>query len=370
MSQPQAGTLSDLRAGRPAALAALASDLGRQATEVAHLVLAERDSAEKSAVLALGDAWLNRVEDAWTASPMQLRRQVLVAAARHALAARARVRTIDASPDGSEDALAGLAGEARAAVALHLVAGLDVRAIAAALRRSSRRVGADLAAATERAGSAERLEAALAAALDRLPVTVDAEAVRRVLDERRPREWSPRRGHAVLAAAIAGVVAVIWIGSTSPTTEVAAPATPMAEASAVQPDPASRALRTGDASLRDRPISLVDCGIRRVGTRLAFDGWSSLPELNLGREERAGPVYVLVTGGSAEWVGWYASEGPPMYPRPIGRVGCVYDPATQSVTLMHVAASWAPPERARSEGRRPHAGIECADCTTIRLIGD
>jgi hypothetical protein len=96
----------------------------------------------------------------------------------------------------------------------------------------------------------------------------------------------------------------------------------------------------------DERLSLADCDIQPASTALTFRGWLPLRDLSPSADatESARAVYTLVTSTTAEWVGWQTGEGRPMFPRPVGRLGCAVDPATGSATVYAVAESWEPPE--------------------------
>ena len=48
----------------------------------------------------------------------------------------------------------------------------------------------------------------------------------------------------------------------------------------------------------------------------------------------------------AEWVGWQEHYTGPMYPAPIGRMGCIFDPSTRSTSLVGVDMEWQPAQMA------------------------
>jgi hypothetical protein len=126
------------------------------------------------------------------------------------------------------------------------------------------------------------------------------------------------------------VAALIARGSLNPGTAAVAPGAPAPSASA----------RPSDA-----PIGLADCQIGPADASLAFAGWTTLAVLHVsgGVAAPGQPVYALVTRGMVEWIGWDRSKGG-MYPRPIGRMGCVFDPTTSLASLVGVPMEWQPPK--------------------------
>jgi hypothetical protein len=101
--------------------------------------------------------------------------------------------------------------------------------------------------------------------------------------------------------------------------------------------------------VRTAPISLADCDIEPADSSLAWAGWATLDVLHVQGASTApgAPVYAVVTRGLAEWVGWRASGGA-MYPPPVGRMGCVYDPTSMRSAVVGIPMDWQPP--ATSDG--------------------
>jgi hypothetical protein len=132
--------------------------------------------------------------------------------------------------------------------------------------------------------------------------------------------------------AIALAVALA-VRTAAPSAQEAAARTPQPTASA------SASLRPGSA-----PIGLADCEIAPADSSLAFAGWTTLEVLHVGGGKAAPdqPIYAVVTRGLAEWVGWKSSGGP-MYPRPVGRMGCIYDPSSGESSVVGVPLDWQPP---------------------------
>jgi hypothetical protein len=106
-----------------------------------------------------------------------------------------------------------------------------------------------------------------------------------------------------------------------------------------------RQVPAGNPLPLDDSLSLGDCSIQPASSDLAFRGWLTLGDLSpaAGAGTAGTPVYALVTAGTAEWVGWQTREGRPMYPRPVGRLGCAVDPVTSTATVFAVSDSWNPP---------------------------
>jgi DNA-directed RNA polymerase specialized sigma24 family protein len=163
-----------------------------------------------------------------------------------------------------------------------------------------------------------------------------------VLDPRGLRNAAPSPGHvglrkgwpfalfAFIALLIGGVAAFLWLVPES------APTAGRLAASTTGPTASSR---TAEA-----PITLADCQITPVESPLAFAGWTTLAALDVhGGDAGPGqPIYALVTRGMAEWIGWQEHYSGPMFPAPIGRMGCIFDPSTRQTSLVGVDADWAP----------------------------
>jgi hypothetical protein len=138
---------------------------------------------------------------------------------------------------------------------------------------------------------------------------------------------------ALLALPAIALAVAIAIRATAPSAPEGAARRPLPTASA------SASLRPGSA-----PIGLADCQIAPADSWLAFAGWTTLDVLHVGGGKAAHdqPIYAVVTRGLAEWVGWKSSGGA-MYPRPVGRMGCIYDPSTGESSLVGVPLDWQPP---------------------------
>ena len=144
---------------------------------------------------------------------------------------------------------------------------------------------------------------------------------------RAAQRWWPL---AVIAVLAAGVAAFLWlIPESGPTAGRQAAATQSVGSSSGTPA---------------GPITLADCQITPAASPLAFAGWTTLAALNVhGGDAGPGqPIYAVVTRGMAEWVGWQEHYTGPMFPPPIGRMGCIFDPSTRKTSLVGVDLDWEP----------------------------
>jgi hypothetical protein len=93
------------------------------------------------------------------------------------------------------------------------------------------------------------------------------------------------------------------------------------------------------------PVTLADCQVYPEDASLAFSGWATTDVLRVsgGSAEPGQPVYALVTRGLAEWMGWRSPDAGPIFPAPVGRMGCIFDPSTGGVSLVGVPMDWEPP---------------------------
>jgi len=150
-------------------------------------------------------------------------------------------------------------------------------------------------------------------------------------EQSRPmRRWWPFALVAIVVLLIAGSGGLFWVVS-----EPAAVAGRPAASSSGPPSPSHTA---------EAPITLADCQITPIASPLAFAGWTTLAALDVhGGDAGPGqPIYALVTRGMAEWIGWQEHYSGPMFPAPIGRMGCIFDPSTRQTSLVGVDADWAP----------------------------
>jgi DNA-directed RNA polymerase specialized sigma24 family protein len=144
------------------------------------------------------------------------------------------------------------------------------------------------------------------------------------------RRWWPL---AILGALIAGLAGFLWFAPT--------PSAVPAASTASRPASASSAIAAG-------PITLANCQIAPADSPLAFRGWTTLAALDVhGGDAGPGqPIYAVITRGMAEWVGWQEHYSGPMYPPPIGRMGCIFDPSTHATSLVGVDQDWQPAQMA------------------------
>jgi hypothetical protein len=186
----------------------------------------------------------------------------------------------------------------------------------------------------------ERLRAALRLEAQRSGVSVDLHRLRAAVDA--PREpWQPPRGWRAATAMVlvAGLVTAAWLLPSS---------TRSPAASEPAGGPSARPLviaLASPAGTAPAPITLDDCQIFPGDARLAFSGWATTDVLGVsgGAAKPGQPVYALVTRGLAEWVGWRTEDTTPMYPAPVGRMGCIFDPSTGAVSQVGVPMDWEPP---------------------------
>jgi DNA-directed RNA polymerase specialized sigma24 family protein len=341
----------------------LLAEHGSAVGSFAYLVLQHQTDAERILASTLATSLLRA-----GLSPERetARRQLLAIAAREILRGSAQtgeVAPLLPDPRSSLDrmpileALAELDPRARMAVVLHYYLDLPADAVAAVLdddgfalrsdlndarNRLQSRVEESLAAqgSTEATAAGEtasresfdaRLRRALSEESARFRPILDARelhmpASRDDRMRRAARRWWPL---AVIAVLAAGFSAFWLLPESGPTAGRQAAATQSASPS------------LGTAA---RPITLADCQITPAASPLAFAGWTTLAALNVhGGEAGPGqPIYAVVTRGMAEWVGWQEHYTGPMFPPPIGRMGCIFDPSTRKTSLVGVDMGWEP----------------------------
>ncbi len=186
----------------------------------------------------------------------------------------------------------------------------------------------------------ERLRAALLLEAKRSGVGVDLRRLRGAADAP-PETWRPPtwwRAAAAAAAAAGLLTAVLLLPSR--------PQPPAALENAGVPSASPTAFGLpGKRTAGPPPITLADCQIVPENAGLAFSGWATTNVLHVsgGSAAPGQPVYALVTRGLAEWVGWRSEDTTPMYPAPVARMGCIYDPSSGTVSQVGVAMDWQPP---------------------------
>jgi len=152
-----------------------------------------------------------------------------------------------------------------------------------------------------------------------------------------PEPWRPPRWWPVAALATTGVCLLVVLRVL---TNLPVPNGLVPQASGPSTSSAQSVARSAG------PITLADCRIEPVGSPLAFDGWATTAVLDVsgGAAEPGQPVYALITAGPAEWMGWRTAGAQPMYPAPIGRMGCIFDPSTGRASVVGVRPEWQPPD--------------------------
>ena len=338
-------------------LDALLSAHGAAVGSFAYLVLQHQADAERILATALAEAVRRgHLQDDGEAE----RRWLLAAAARAILRGSSQsgeVEPLLPDPRDPSDrlsilgALAELDPRSRMAVVLLYVLDLSPDAIAEVLNDVVVALRSDLNEARNRLQSRDgdletsdggeaadgepfddRLRTVLTAEAGRFQPIVDPRALLPVGEQaaalrRAPRRWWP---FALLAAVAAALVTFFWFVPDSGST-----AGRLQADSSASPSPT----RTTAA-----PITLADCDIAPADAPLAFAGWTTLAALGVhGGDVGPGqPIYALVTRGMAEWVGWQKDHSGPMYPAPIGRMGCILDPSIPKTSLVGVDQDWEP----------------------------
>jgi DNA-directed RNA polymerase specialized sigma24 family protein len=349
----------------PDTIEALLADHGQAIGSFAYLVLQHQTDAERILGATLATA-LGRAD--LPPDPGALRAQLLRIAARGILRGSAQtgeVAPILPDPRSSVDrmplleALAELDPHARMAVVLSYYLDLPSDVVAGILeddgfalrsdlndarnrlqfRVDEQRSSADaepVAGAPAPSGSQEPFDARLRRALMEESARYRPTLESRELHLPAPRgEGIPRIARrwwplAVGALLVVGATGFLWLARTPVPagSRLAAPSL-----AAAQPP------RTAA-----EPITLADCQIAPADSPLAFAGWTTLAALAVhGGDAGLGqPIYALITRGMAEWVGWQEHYTGPMYPAPVGRMGCIFDPSTRSTSLVGVDTDWQP----------------------------
>jgi DNA-directed RNA polymerase specialized sigma24 family protein len=345
----------------PHSLEALLAEHGQAIGSFAFLVLQHQTDAERilGRTLATGLARSDLPTE-----PATLRLQLLRIAAREIFRGNAQtgeVAPVLPDPQSSVDrmpvleAFAELDPHERMAIVLSYFLDLSSAAIAAVLGEDGFALRSDLNDARNRLqarveeqaisdGLASptlepfdtRLRRALVEESSRFRPILDPHAIslQAPQEDRFPRaarRWWPL---GILALLVAGWASLSWLGHER------LPATATASAS-----PPAASLPTRAAA---GPITLADCQIAPADSSLAFAGWTTLAALDVhGGDAGLGqPIYAVITRGMAEWVGWQEHYTGPMYPPPIGRMGCIFDPSTRRTSLVGVDQEWQPTEMA------------------------
>ena len=182
-----------------------------------------------------------------------------------------------------------------------------------------------------------RLRDALRREVQRNAIHVTAERLRAAASAP-PDSWRPRRWWPVAAVATAAVclLVVLRVLTNLPVPNGLVP----------QASGPARSSTQGIVAPIPAPITLADCRIEPAGSPLAFSGWATTAVLDVsgGAAEPGQPVYALITAGPAEWMGWRTAGAEPIYPAPIGRMGCIFDPSTGRASVVGVRPEWRPPD--------------------------
>lgn len=351
-SQPRqdARLLAELRSRNPSALATITTRFGRELTGIAYLVLQHSEGAAGAVARGIAETWRQADDPDRFPDLERLRMALLGATARQALLSHRSSRSVDPTVDGPRrDAVSGLSPQARAAFALRYAAGLEEADVAALLEISPVVVHRLLEPAAD-----EARRAAAVAQLASLPVMVDVERVRAALAEP-SRLPSSRRPW----AAVAAVVVLLLVVRLAAAPSEPSSAEPSLRGDVARPDPGATA-DAGDG--RDSlgadspwsrfwpgeglvpPFTLADCHIEPASLPISFAGWVTVEEIRAkGVAPPGRSVYAIVTRGDAEWIGYRYTHDRPVFPRPVGRLGCVFEPDSGSHVAIGVAQDWEPP---------------------------
>jgi len=329
-------------------LARIITVFGRELTGIAYLVLQHHDDAADAVARGIADI-SQRVDDPAVAHDLELLRIALLGAtAREALQGHAASRTVDPTMDGPGNPVIGLAPSARAVFALEYVAGLEEGVVASLLELSPR----NRRRLPEPAVFLARLPAAMAQ-LAGLPVTVDSDRVRAVFA--RPDDRVPSRRRWILGAAIPLAVVLLWLALVPRDASPAGGVPPSPSGGRVVGGAVTNATASdlGSDSLWSQfwpgrtavpPFTLADCDIEPVSSEIAFAGWVTVEQIRAtGLAPPGRSVYAIVTRGEAEWIGYRSTHDRPVFPRPVGRLGCVFEPGSGSHVAIGVAQQWEPP---------------------------
>jgi DNA-directed RNA polymerase specialized sigma24 family protein len=322
--------IDDLRARTPAALSSLVTSYARELVGIAYLVLQHNADAQQATSHAFADAWRH----ASFADRDQLRATLLRGTVDHALRIREASRVVDPDLGGrTPPALRRLSPQLRVAVALRVRHGMEPDEIERIVA-----VDPDALAAVLAGTGGAALHAAVARALDGLPVLVDAAMVRAAIAAppiaSRPR-WVIPAGAGAL-----GLALLIAIGAAGGSSRP--PAGP--PVAAATPAPSRSALLPAVGSTEVAPFTLAACQLAPTDSPLAYAGWLTRADLGVGTGANDGAaLYALVTSGPADWQG-RPTLGYPSFPGTAGRMGCAFDPADGSFAAIGLPDRWQPPE--------------------------
>jgi len=347
--------LAEARSRQPSALATITTRFGRELTGIAYLVLQHHEGAADAVARGIADAWLRAGDPEAVPDVERLRMALLGATARQALHGHRASRTVDPTTDGGASAVVtGLSPPARAAFALRYAAGLDEDEVAGLLEIAPAQVRRLLEPAAD-----DARRAAAASQLAALPVTVDLARVRAALARPSDTPSSRRPWAAVAAFALALLLIRLAsapndqpVGEQPPTDEVAPQAAGAIGAARGEGDGRAGSSLGSDSPWSQfwpgrglvPPFTLEDCHIEPASLPISFAGWVTVEEIRAtGVAPPGRSVYVIVTRGDAEWIGYRYTHDRPVFPRPVGRLGCVFDPDSGSYVAIGVAQNWQPP---------------------------
>jgi DNA-directed RNA polymerase specialized sigma24 family protein len=349
-ARQDARLLADARSRRPWALAAITTRFGRELTGIAYLVLQHHEDAADAVARGIADVWRRPDKSDAARDIERLRLALLGATARQALLGHRASRTVDPSLDGRpSDVVTGLSPPARAAFGLRYAAGLEEDDVAALLGSTPRQVRRLLepSAGHPRCSAAVRQLAAL-------PVTVDPDRVRAALARPGHRPAARRPWAALAVVALALLIGLAAVSDDQapedepPQGDVGRQAPGLAGARSE-----GRADTLGEDSPWSRswpgrgivpPFTLADCHIEPASLPISFAGWVTVEEIRAtGVAPPGRSVYAIVTRGEAEWIGYRYTHGRPVFPRPVGRLGCVFEPDSGTHVAIGLAQDWQPP---------------------------
>lgn len=350
-SQPRqdARLLAEVRSRNPSGLATITTRFGRELTGIAYLVLQHQESAADAVARGIAEVWRHADDPAAIPDVERLRIALLGATARQAVLSHRASRTVDPTTDGlPSNVVTGLSPPARAAFALRYAGGLEEADVAALLGIAPAQVRRLLEPADD-----EARRPAAVRQLAALPVTVDAERVRAALAEPSVRPASRRPWVAVAVAVVALLlVRLVAAPSEPPSADKSpgevAPGVP----GATEPVAAGRDSLGADSPWSRfwpggglvPPFTLANCHIEPASLPISFAGWVTVEEIRAtGVAPPGRSVYAIVTRGDAEWIGYRYTHDRPVFPRPVGRLGCVFEPDSGSHVAIGVAQDWEPP---------------------------
>lgn len=193
----------------------------------------------------------------------------------------------------------------------------------------------------------DRLRTALRAEVHRMAVTLDRERLRATAgappSSRRLPGWWPIPAVSLAVGILAAVVLIQnGAGPAGERADLPGAGTPVASPTPTSAVAAGSPIAGGGVAA---PITLADCRIEPTDASLAFSGWATTALLDVsgGSAAPGQPVYALITRGLAEWTGWRDTGSGSIFPPPVGRMGCIFDPSSGQVSQVGVALNWQAP---------------------------